>query len=151
MGGTGGDGPAPSIACSNLACSLAGRAGLTQPLLSYAAWAAASARARSQPVRHIWGSSLRQVRGVSGTLADALVAAFPTPRSLFLRYAGLKDPTREGPKLLENFTYADRRVGPAVSERIFDAIWGAGAVGTAEEEEEEGGGERNTFQFEDDE
>jgi hypothetical protein len=126
--------PPSRLRCPNDACALAARAGVAQPPLSYAEWAASAGKPRAAPVAHLWGAALRQIEGVSGAVAAALARAYATPRALLSAYGRLRDAAREGPALLADVPLGaagGRRVGPAVSRRVFEVVWEGNEAGEA--------------------
>ena len=66
---------------------------------------------------------LQVITGVSGEIAKSITVRYPTMRALIDAYtASTSEETRR--KLLEDLPVGKRRVGPAVSQRIYQALHG---------------------------
>lgn len=81
-------------------------------------------RRKDQIMANVLLHQLQVVTGVSMDVAKAIVAVYPTMRDLVLAYESLKEEdTRK--TLLQDLPVNKRRVGPAVSQRIYQALYGA--------------------------
>ena len=72
-------------------------------------------------VRDVWGLQLTQVPGVSGETAEAVLAVYPTAKSLLAAYEAVRGDRRRGEALLQGVKMlrSSRTIGPSLSKAIY--------------------------------
>lgn len=79
-------------------------------------------RKTSKDPKEIWKQQLAQITDVSENIAGAIVSRYPTFSSLYSRYMSPTLSVDEKRSLLSDIMISSRRVGPAVSGKIFRVL-----------------------------